>query len=123
MERGGNVAAQVVNRLRGRDILRFIRGAIEPNGSLLITDEYSAYNAVRPIMAHAVINHSVAYADGATHTNTIEGFWALLKRAWYGSHHKYTEQYSPLFVAEQAWKYNERKNTNAFGTFIRSCFR
>ena len=38
-------------------------------------------------MKHAVINHKVQFADGDTHTNTIEGFWSLLKRAWYGQHH------------------------------------
>lgn len=123
VERGGKVAAQVMSRLRGRDIVRFLRKTVDPAGSVLITDEYSAYNAVRPLMAHAVINHSVAYADGETHTNTIEGFWSLLKRAWYGSHHKYTEQWSPLFVAEQAWKYNERSNNHAFADFMRRCFQ
>ena len=123
VERGGNVAARVMDRLRGRDIIRFVRDVVDPAGSLLISDEYTAYNAVRPMMAHAVINHSVAYADGDTHTNTIEGFWALMKRAWFGSHHKYTEKYAPLFVAEAAWKYNNRKNTGAFGDFLRRCFQ
>ena len=34
-----------------------------------------------------MIQHSKRYADGVIHTNTIEGVWSLLKRAWYGSHH------------------------------------
>lgn len=123
VERGGKVAAQVMNQLRGQDIIRFLRKTVDPAGSVLMTDEYTAYNAVKPIMAHAVINHSVAYADGDTHTNTIEGFWALLKRAWYGSHHRYTEHYAPLFVAESAWKYNHRRNPNAFAGFLQGLFR
>ena len=73
-------------------------------------------------MAHAVINHGRAYAEGATHTNTIEGFWALLKRAWYGQHHHYTRRYMPLYVAEACWKYNARKRGDAFGAFMRGCF-
>jgi hypothetical protein len=36
-------------------------------------------------MLHSVVNHMVEYANGPTHTNTIEGFWSLVKRAWYGS--------------------------------------
>ena len=123
VERGGKVAAQVMQRLRGRDIIQFLRKTIEPNGSLLMTDEFTAYNVARPMMAHAVINHSVAYADGETHTNTIEGFWALLKRSWFGSHHRYTEHYAPLFVAEQAWKYNRRGNGHAFADFMQSILR
>ena len=73
-------------------------------------------------MPHAVINHSRAYVDGSTHTNTIEGFWSLLKRAWYGSHHHYRKHYTPLYVAEAAWKYNQRGSDNAFGAFMRGCF-
>ena len=65
----------------------------------------------------------VAYADGETHTNTIESFWSLLKRAWHGSHHHYGKRWMPLFIAEQAWKWNERKNDRPFETFMRSLFR
>ena len=123
VERGGKVAAEVMDRLRGKDILRFIRKTVEPDGSLMITDEYSAYDALRPTMAHATINHSVQYVDGEIHTNTIEGFWALVKRAWYGSHHKYSEHYAPLFIAESVWKHNQRGNTHAFADFMRGLFR
>ena len=73
-------------------------------------------------MSHAVINHRKQYAYGLTHTNTIEGFWSLLKRAWYGSHHHYSEQFTPLYVAEACWKYNHRKDQDSFGTFMRECF-
>ncbi len=77
----------------------------------------------RATYAHASVNHSKgAYANGSTHTNTIEGFWSLLKRAWYGSHHHYRKCYTPLYVAEACWKYNRRKDDNAFGTFMRGCF-
>ena len=121
VERGGKVAAQVMQPPRTGH--HPVRKTVEPNGSLLMTDEYTAYNVARPMMAHAVINHSVAYADGETHTNTIEGFWALLKRSWFGSHHRYTEHYAPLFVAEQAWKYNRRGNGHAFANLMQCILR
>ena len=118
IERGGRVVAQVASDLTGAGVLRFIRDTVQPGGSLLITDEYRGYRAVRKYIKHAVINHSREYANGAVHTNTIEGFWALLKRAWYGSHHHYSRHYTPLYVAEAAWKYNQRKNDHAFTTFL-----
>ena len=118
-ERGGKVAARVATDLTGKGIVRFLRDTVDPLGTLLITDEYRAYRAARSRYNHAVVNHSVTYADGDTHTNTIEGFWALLKRAWYGSHHHYTRHWMPLFIAEAAWKYNHRKTDNAFGSFLR----
>ena len=47
---------------------------------MVITDAYAAYRKVtQESYHHGVINHSVAYADGCVHTNTIEGFWFLLK--------------------------------------------
>ena len=122
VERGGQVAARVADDLSGKEIVRFLKQTVNPAGTLLITDEYKAYNAAKANYLHAVINHSVAYADGETHTNTIEGFWALIKRAWYGSHHHYDRHWMPLFIAESAWKYNHRKDCDGFGSFLRGCF-
>ncbi|MDE2845228.1 MAG: IS1595 family transposase [Gemmatimonadota bacterium] len=122
VERDGNVVAQVAEDLTGKGILNFIRHAVKTDDSVLITDEYRAYAAVRSLMPHATINHQERYADGPIHTNTIEGFWALLKRAWYGSHHHYRVKFTPLYVSEAAWKYNHRKDGDAFGTFMQTLF-
>ena len=122
VERGGKVVARVADDLTGKGIVRFLRETVGPAGTLLITDEYKAYNAAKASYNHAVINHSVAYADGDTHTNTIEGFWALIKRAWYGSHHHYSGHWMPLFVAESSWKYNHRGDSDGFGSFLRGSF-
>jgi len=122
VERGGKVVARVAHDLSGKGVLRFIQDVIEPDGSLLITDEYKAYRAVRKTVKHFVINHSKQYVDGNVHTNTIEGFWSLLKRAWYGTHHFYKKTYIPLYVAEACWKYNHRKDDNAFSSFMQGCF-
>jgi len=121
IERGGRVIARVAEKLTGRSIVHFLRSAVDPKGTLLITDELNLYKAATQYN-RAVINHSVAYADGETHTNTIEGFWATVKRAWYGSHHHYTKRYMPLFIAESCWKHNQRRNPDAFSTFVRGCF-
>ena len=122
VERGGKVIARVATDLTGKGMLEFVKKTVDPQGSLLITDENCAYRAVRGILNHSVINHSKRYAEGEVHTNTIEGFWSLLKRAWYGTHHGYSKKNMPFFVAEACWKYNNRKNDNAFGTFVRGCF-
>ena len=122
VERGGNVTARVATDLTAKGLLRFIKDTVDPHGSLLITDEYKGYNKVHSYVDHAVINHSVRYADGETHTNTIEGFWSLLKRAWYGSHHHYSKSNTPLFVAEANLKYSHRKDQDGFGSFLQGCF-
>ena len=118
VERGGEVVAQVVENLTGRTILRFIRKVVNIKESELMTDEYHGYRQFAAIMKHEVINHQEQYVEGDKHTNTIEGFWSLLKRAWYGSHHHYQTAYTPLYVAERCYVYNNRHRETIFWKFI-----
>lgn len=123
VERGGKVNAQVVDDVTGKSMIGFLKNTVDARGSLLVTDEHGAYRAVEELMPHVVINHSAGcYADGPFHTNTIEGFWSIIKRAWYGSHHHYRKRYTPLYVGEAVWKYNRRRQENLFGDFVASCF-
>lgn len=122
VERGGKVVARAATDLTGKGILKFVMDNINPDNSTLITDEYGAYNAVKGTINHEVIKHSEQYVDGDIHTNTIEGFWSLIKRAWYGQHHHYRKQFLPLYVAEACYKYNNRKNINIFDKFVNECF-
>lgn len=91
MERGGRVLARVAGKgdLSNKGLAKFISRFVDTQASFLITDEYSGYQSIGRKMRHATINHSVAYADGPIHTNNIEGFWSLVKRAWYGSHQQF----------------------------------
>jgi transposase-like protein len=122
IQRGGKVIARLAKDLTSKGILKFINDTVNVSDSTLVTDEFRAYNAVNPIMKHAVIKHSERYVDGETHTNTIEGFWSLLKRAWYGQHHHYSKKYLPLYVAEACYKYNHRHTKSMFDVFLRGCF-
>ena len=122
VERGGEVRAEVAKDLTGKGVLSFIKQNVKPEDSVLITDEYRAYNSVKDTISREVINHGEQYVDGRTHTNTIEGFWSLLKRAWYGQHHHYQKKFMPLYIAEACYKYNHRKHENILEFFIGNCF-
>jgi transposase-like protein len=121
IERGGKVVAKLASPgdLSAKGIGKFIERFIDRSGTLLITDEFSGYNRVSESMFHAVIKHAEAYANGKTHTNSIEGFWALLKRAWYGSHHHYSRKYMPLYIAEACYKFNRRSKPCCFDESLR----
>ena len=125
VERGGQVIAEVAKGLTGRDILEFIRRVVNVKESELMTDEYHAYNTLSSQMKHEVINHQEQYAHDDKHTNTIEGFWSLLKRAWYGQHHHYQVGYTPLYVAERCYVYNYRKleQSQVFWKFLKEVFQ
>ena len=124
LERGGQVHAQMAT---GKDALTsdglqwFIERFVEKDGTILITDQNPSYRQVGRTMAHAVINHSLAYVEQLTHTNGIEGFWALVKRAWVGQHHHYSVKYMPLYLAEACFKYNYRAREDTFESSIAIC--
>lgn len=121
IERGGKVVAQVAEPgdLSAKGINKFISRFVDKAGSILITDEYKGYNDVGKTMDHAVICHAEEYAWGPIHTNSIEGFWATVKRAWYGTHHHYSRKYMPLYIAEACYKYNRREKADSFSESVR----
>jgi hypothetical protein len=57
------------------------------------------------------VNHSAKeYVRGATHPNTIEGFWSQMKRSIDGTHHVVSPKYLSSYVGEFAWKWNHRES-------------
>lgn len=116
VERGGRVVARPAKRgeLSHKGLSKFIARYVDTATSLLMTDEFSGYGLIGRQMRHASVNHSVQYVDGHIHTNTIESFWSLLKRAWYGSHHHYSRKYMRLYVSEACYKYNKRRVADTF---------
>ena len=57
VQRSGKVVAEVADDLSSRGVLSFIKRAIDPDASTLVTDESGAYSAVRRVMDHCVIRH------------------------------------------------------------------
>jgi transposase-like protein len=124
-ERGGRVIARPAKPgdLSAKKLSKFISECVDMSASLLITDDFSSYRGMSKMMRHATINHDVAYADGHIHTNSIEGFWALVKRAWYGSHHHYSRKYMPLYISEACYKFNKRGQADTFDGMIATMVR
>ena len=123
VERGGRAFARVATDLSSRGMRRFFRDALDMEHTHLMTDEFPTYQLMGGMMArHDAVDHSREYVNGPIHTNTIEGFWSLLKRAWYGSHHHYSKEHMNLYVAETCWKYNHRQDKHAFDSFLTAVF-
>jgi len=78
-------------------------------GSRIISDEWKAYRKLKEFYKHEKVNHSrKEYVRGDVHTNTIEGFWAILKRSVYGIHHFVTAKHLQRYINEQTFRYNNR---------------
>ena len=118
VERGGKVVAKPSLKVNAEALTSFLNENVD-KASLLVTDAFAGYQRMRKHMRHVTIDHLKQYADGIVHTNTIEGFWSLLKRAHYGQHHHYTEKHAVSYVVEACYKYNARGQSNTFDTFIR----
>ena len=106
--RCGKVVAQLVDNIKGETIKGFIKKFVKTEDSELYTDQFRGYNDIGKEMKHEMMSRSEKWEEGAVHTNTMEGFWSFVKRAWYGSHHHYTTGYTPLYLAEACYKYNYR---------------
>jgi hypothetical protein len=76
---------------------------------MLFTDDYGAYKTMNERYRHRRINHSGrVYVDGDVHTQTIEGFWALVKNGIRGSHHAVSKKWLQGYLNEYVWRYNRR---------------
>ncbi len=60
---------------------------------------------------HLRIEHSAKeYVRGHIHTNSIEGFWSLVKRGIAGVYHSVSEKYLQSYINEYGFRYNHRKD-------------
>ena len=60
-----------------------------------------------------VIDHAESYAQGYVHTNCLENFWSLLKRALKGTYVNVEPFHLFRYLDEQAFRFNERKLTDS----------
>lgn len=120
MERGGRVMAQAFDKrdLTSKGLRKFIEFFVNTAASVLMTDEFPGYYGMAGVMEHATVNHQYEYSNGIVHTNSIEGFWSLVKRAWYGSHHHYSLKFINLYMAAACYKFNTRKNPVSLETAL-----
>jgi len=118
VERGGKVTAKATakEKMKGRHMRAFVRERVDTSKAGLITDEYKGYFGMSKVLPHAVIKHQDWYVDGDIHTNTIEGFWALLKRGMFGQFHSVSRKHLQRYVDEFCYRYNLRK-ANPFAAF------
>jgi transposase-like protein len=111
VERGGKVRATSVLSRQREDLQPLIREAVEA-GAAIFSDELKSYEGLSDEYRHAVINHAIEYVNGNTHTNTIENFWALLKRGLHGTYISVEPFHLFRYIDEQAFRYNYRKDMN-----------
>lgn len=114
VERGGKVTAHVVPSRKGQSLFPHIETRVLP-ASVVYTDEAPVYKALDAKgYQHKRIHHQErVYVDGDIHTNTIEGFWSLVKRGIAGTHHAVSAKHLQGYLNEYVWRYNANEDSRS----------
>jgi transposase len=110
VERKGRVVALAADDSTRKTLHGIAKEYILPN-SIIYTDDYAAYHGIDSTSGyvHNRINHSAGvYVIGDVHTNTIEGFWSLVKRGIGGVYHSVSKKYLQAYLDEYSFRYNRR---------------
>lgn len=114
VERDGNVRSFHVKAVNGETLRKILTEQIAADANLM-TDELRLYKPIgKEFASHQTVKHSAKeYARGNAHTNTIEGFFSILKRGLIGTFHHVGRQHLKRYVKEFDFRYNNRKTTDA----------
>jgi transposase-like protein len=116
LQRGEDGAAKVrtfpvdsirTHRLHG-EVLKHVE-----DGASVYTDALKSYDKLGVYFEHRVVNHAETYVDGVVHTNGLENYWSLLKRALRGTYVSVEPFHLFRYLDEQAFRFNSRKLSDA----------
>jgi transposase len=122
VERGGRVVARAAEDVGSATLLGIAKRHVLPE-SMIFTDEFRGYDGITHMpgmgYTHRRIKHSAGvYVQGDVHTNTIEGFWSLVKRGIGGVYHQVSQKYLQSYLDEYTFRYNRRDQGNLIFTSI-----
>lgn len=122
LERKGKIIVKVLDKAWGKEIKPLMKRMIDPN-SEIVTDGFGGYKDLGlHFEKHVILNHSKKIRRIEDyHTNTIEGFWSMFKRAIVGQYHKITSKHLQEYINEMAFKYNYRNDQMSYNKLINKC--
>lgn len=116
LERNGQVRTKVIKRASKQTLQGEIRKNVV-EGATVYTDEFKSYQGLQVGgYDHQVIEHATEYVRGTVHTNGIENYWSLFKRALRGTYVNCQDVHLSSYLDEQTFRFNNR-GTNDAGRF------
>jgi len=108
-QRKGNITALITPDIKSSTLYPVIKKYVLPD-SMIYTDEFQAYNSLKKHgYNHKRVHHaSKVFVQGNAHTNTIEGFWSVLKRGINGVYHAVSQKHLQGYINEYSFRYNHR---------------
>lgn len=109
VERQGKLNARTVDNVQAETLTSEIIKNVKETANLF-TDEWLGYKDISKIYDYSIVKHNAKeYVNGKIYTNTIEGFWSLLKRGIFGIYHSLSKKHLQVYVDEFVFRYNTRK--------------
>ena len=104
------IAGHVPNRKKAT-VQAVVRAVAEP-GSAIYTDALRPYNDLASDYVRQFVDHAVEYVRDNVHTNGMENFWSLFKRALKGTYVSVDPMHLNAYTAERTFRFNERKGVD-----------
>lgn len=120
VERNGKLIAKTVIDTTSETLTNEAIKSIKESAKVY-TDEWLGYKDISRIYDHQIVKHyNKEYVSGRVHTNTIEGFWSLLKRGIFGIYHFTSKKHLQKYVDEFVFRYNTKKSivSNRFNAML-----
>ena len=112
VERGGKVRSRHVHDISAKNLRPILEEQLaNASATALMTDGEGQYRLLADMFkSHEVVNHGIGeYVRGNAHTNTIEGYFSILKRGIIGTYHHVSGQHLKRYLAEFDFRYNTRE--------------
>jgi len=125
VERNGNIVLKVVQKLTAKNLLTMLKENVQTDNSIVVTDEFKSYIGFDKIVQHYTINHSKKeWVKGAMHTNTIEGFWSIVKGSIKGNYIVLSKKYLPFYLVQAQYVFNYRNyKGNIFEKYLKEALQ
>ncbi len=110
LERGGDVRSFHVARVNAKTLKPILKAQIAKEAHLMTDDAGQYRNMQKEFAKHSSVNHSIGeYARGDVTTNTVEGYFSILKRGLIGTFHHVGEQHLQKYVTEFDFRFSHRE--------------
>lgn len=114
LQRDGKVVLRVIEKdtAKGDTIKPIVREVVSKDATIY-TDGFGAYYGLdKEFAGHGIVDHTGGeYVRGKVHTNSIEGFWSIMKRGIYGIYHSVSHKHLHRYCNEFSYRYNNREQT------------
>lgn len=111
VERGGEVRSATLPSVNAKTLAPYLKEQLNTQETRLMTDGEGQYRILAPMFkSHDVVNHGAGeYVRGDAHTNTVEGYFSILKRGIIGTFHHVSPHHLQRYCTEFDFRYNHRE--------------